>query len=155
MTLQTALALAQGLRDERRGDKEVTIGGWVRSNRNSKKECPSGTANKAPKKSYISYNVLRLPIMLEWQKRIGCHDAFLALGPSVEYRWHEHSRYFIGKHKHTATGDINLNPIGLNLEARAGYSGVMLYARAGVTPLLNKTKAPECYPMTIGLGFRL
>lgn len=39
------------------------------------------------KKSYISYNVLRLPIMLEWQKRIGCHDAFLALGPSVEYRW--------------------------------------------------------------------
>lgn len=25
------------------------------------------------KKSYISYNVLRLPIMLEWQKRIGCH----------------------------------------------------------------------------------
>ena len=107
------------------------------------------------KKSYISYNVLRLPIMLEWQKRIGCHDAFLALGPSVEYRWHEHSRYFIGKHKHTETGDINLNPIGLNLEVRAGYSGVMLYARAGVTPLLNKTKAPECYPMTIGLGFRL
>ena len=105
--------------------------------------------------SDISYNVLRLPIMLEWQKRIGCHDAFLALGPSVEYRWHEHSRYFIGKHKHTETGDINLNPIGLNLEARAGYSGVMLYARAGVTPLLNKTKAPECYPMTIGLGFRL
>lgn len=104
------------------------------------------------KKSYISYNVLRLPIMLEWQKRIGCHDAFLALGPSVEYRWHEHSRYFIGKHKHTETGDINLNPIGLNLEARAGYSGVMLYARAGVTPLLKKTKAPECYPMTIGLG---
>ena len=107
------------------------------------------------KKSYISNNVLRLPIMLEWQKRIGCHDAFLALGPSVEYRWHEHSRYFIGKHKHTETGDINLNPIGLNFEARAGYSGVMLYARAGVTPLLNKTKAPECYPMTIGLGFRL
>ncbi|WP_440485561.1 hypothetical protein [Segatella hominis] len=82
--------------------------------------------------------------MLEWKKRIGCHDAFLALGPSVEYRWHEHSRYFIGKHKHTETGDINLNPIGVNLEARAG-----------ITPLLNKTKAPECYPMTIGLGFRL
>ena len=107
------------------------------------------------KKSYISYNVLRLPIMLEWQKRIGRNDAFLAFGPSVEYRWHEHSRYFIGKHKHTETGDINLNPIGLNLEARAGYSGVMLYVRAGVTPLLNKAKAPECYPMTIGLGFRL
>ena len=89
------------------------------------------------------------------RRSTGCHDAFLALGPSVEYRWHEHSRYFIGKHKHTETGDINLNPIGVNLEARAGYSGVMLYARAGVTPLLNKTKAPECYPMTIGLGFRL
>ena len=53
------------------------------------------------------------------------------------------------------TSHINLNPIGVNLEARAGFSGVMLYARAGITPLLNKTKAPECYPMTIGLGFRL
>lgn len=108
------------------------------------------------KKSYISYNVLRLPIMLEWQQRIGrSDDAYLAIGPSIEYRWHEHSRYFIGKHKFTETGDINLNPIGVNLEARAGYGAIMIYGRIGLTPLLKKSNAPECYPMTIGLGFRL
>ena len=100
-------------------------------------------------------NLIKKHRLLEEAGQPATLSAFLALGPSVEYRWHEHSRYFIGKHKHTETGDINLNPIGLNLEARAGYSGVMLYAHAGVTPLLNKTKAPECYPMTIGLGFRL
>lgn len=108
------------------------------------------------KKSYISYNVLRLPIMLEWQQRIGKYnDAYLAFGPSIEYRWHEHSRYFIGKSKYTEASDINLNPIGVNLEARAGYGSIMIYGRMGITPLLKKSNAPECYPMTIGLGFRL
>lgn len=108
------------------------------------------------KKSYISYNVLRLPIMLEWQQRVGRHnDAYIAVGPSLEYRWHEHSRYFVGKDKHTEASDINLNPIGVNLEARAGYGAIMIYGRMGITPLLKKGNAPECYPMTIGLGFRL
>ena len=90
------------------------------------------------KKSYISYNVLRLPIMLEWQKRIGCHDAFLALGPSVEYRWHEHS--------HTSSESTSIpkrryQPQPYRLEPRGPCRllGVMLYARAGITPLLNKT----------------
>lgn len=108
------------------------------------------------KKSYISYNVLRLPIMLEWQQRIGKgDDAYLAIGPSIEYRWHEHSRYFIGKNKFTEASDINLNPIGVNLEARAGYGAIMIYGRMGITPLLKKDNAPTCYPITIGLGFRL
>ena len=107
------------------------------------------------KKSYISYNVMRIPIMLEWQKRIGTDDAFFAFGPSFEYRWKEHSRYFIGKRKYTETNDINLNPIGMNLEVHAGYGCVLLYGRASLTPLLKKSKAPEAYPMTIGVGFRL
>lgn len=107
------------------------------------------------KKSYISYNVLRLPIMAEWQKRIGKNDLYVALGPSVEYRWNDHSRYFVGKSKNTETGDINLNPIGLNIDFFVGYGCVLVYARSGVTPLLKKSKAPECYPMSVGLGFRI
>lgn len=107
------------------------------------------------KKSYISYNVVRIPLMIEWQQRMRGDDAFVAVGPSIEFRWNDHSRYFIGKHKNTETGDINLNPFGLNLEARAGYGFIMLYARAGLTPLLKKSSAPECYPLSIGLGFRL
>lgn len=114
-----------------------------------------GEHGEGLKKSYISYNVLRLPIMMEWQKRIGSNDAFLAVGPSIEYRWHEHSRYFIGKSKYTEASDINLNPLGVNLEAHAGYGAVMIYGRASLTPLLKKSNAPEAYPMTIGLGFRL
>ncbi len=121
----------------------------------SSMELRAGDNGEGVKKSYISYNVVRLPIMIEWQKRIGWDDAFFAVGPSIEYRWCEHSRYFIGKSKHTETSDINLNPFGINLEARAGYGSIMLYGRMGITPLLKKSQAPECYPLTIGLGFRL
>lgn len=72
------------------------------------------------KKSYISYTFIRIPVMLEWQKRTGGADMFAAIGPSVELRWNDHSRYFIGKNKTTETGDINMNPVGLNLDIRAG-----------------------------------
>ena len=107
------------------------------------------------KKSYISYTVIRIPLMLEWQRMMGGCDLFAAFGPSVEFRWNDHSRYFIGKKKRTETGDINMNPVGVNLEARIGYGCLLIYGRAAITPLLKKSKAPECYPVAFGLGLRI
>ena len=111
--------------------------------------------DKKLRKSYISYNVVRMPFMFEWQKRIGRDDLFFALGSSVEYRWGDHSRYMVGHSKTTVTNDINLNPIGVNLEARLGYGNILIYGRSAVSPLLKKSRAPECYPLTIGIGLRL
>lgn len=107
------------------------------------------------KKSYISYTFIRIPIMFEWQKRTGGADMFAAIGPSVELRWNDHSRYFIGKNKTTETGDINMNPVGLNLDIRAGYGCLMIYARTALTPLLKTSVAPKCYPVSFGLGIRI
>lgn len=107
------------------------------------------------KKSYISYTFIRIPVMLEWQKRTGGADMFAAIGPSVELRWNDHSRYFIGKNKTTETGDINMNPVGLNLDIRAGYGCLMIYARTALTPLLKTSVAPKCYPVSFGLGIRI
>ncbi len=107
------------------------------------------------KKSYISYNVIRIPVMIEWQPRLGRNDLFAAVGPSVELRWNDHSRYFIGKHKTTETGDINMNPVGVNLELRLGYGCLLIYGRAALTPLLKTSKAPKCYPVAFGLGIRI
>lgn len=107
------------------------------------------------KKSYISYTYLRVPFMLEWQMPARRRDVFAGLGLSLEYRWSDHSRYFIGKHKNTETNDINLNPLGVNLEASVGYSFLTLYLRAGLTPLLKKSSAPTCYPVGFGFGINL
>lgn len=105
--------------------------------------------------SYISYNLLRIPLMMEWQRRIGHDDFFLAAGPSVEWRWNEYSRYFIGKSKFTETNDINLNPIGVNFEMHIGYGSLMLYGRTALTSLLTTDRAPKCYPVSIGIGLML
>lgn len=106
------------------------------------------------KKSYMMYDFVRIPLMVEWQKRFGL-NAFVAFGPSLELRWHERSRYVVGKDKQTQATDINMNPVGLGLDLRAGYGMVMLYARTSLTPLLKSALAPKCYPVSIGLGLRL
>ncbi len=106
------------------------------------------------KKSYMMYDFVRIPLMVEWQKRFGL-NAFVAFGPSLELRWHERSRYVVGKDKQTQATDINMNPVGLGLDLRAGYGMVMLYARTSLTPLLKSERAPKCYPVSIGLGIRL
>lgn len=63
--------------------------------------------------------------------------------------------FFFEKRKHFLKKSFIRCPIfqfHTSIECK-GYEKTI--ARAGVTPLLKKTKAPECYPMTIGLGFRL
>lgn len=106
------------------------------------------------KASYLSYWVTRFPIMLEWSRRYGRNDAYLAIGPSIEFRFDARSRYKLGKHRHTLTDQTNINPIGLNIDARVGYSYIMLYARVAVTPLLKHIYAPEWFPFSMGVGFR-
>ena len=108
------------------------------------------------RKSYISYNLVRVPIMFEWQTVSKRSNHFYAgIGMSLELRWNEHSRYFEEKRKITQTSDINLNPFGMNLEAKVGYGIIQLYARTAFTPLLKRSSAPSCFPMAIGIGLML
>lgn len=104
-------------------------------------------------KSYLMYDFVRLPVMLEWQKRLGL-NAFVAVGPSLELRWHERSRYVVNGDKRTSASDINLNPVGLSLDLRAGYGAIVVYTRTALTPLLKTANAPKCYPVSIGMGIR-
>lgn len=105
------------------------------------------------KKSYISYNSIKVPVTFEWAKRIHGKTVYAGLGASLEFRYKDHSRYFIGKKKYTSTGDTNINPIGINLEAYMGIWGITVYGRAGLTPLLKRSNAPECHTFTVGIGF--
>jgi len=104
------------------------------------------------RKSYISYNYIRFPVMMEWQSRAAGQDIAVGIGVSVEFRVKDRSRYFIGKEKYTETKDINMNPVGANIEMLVNVGAFQLYGRAAITPLLKRNSAPTCYPVSIGAG---
>ena len=121
---------------------------------------PEGVVSLVPsdetlKKSYLSYWAIHIPFMAETQQLWGHTRVNLAVGPYLEWRFSESSRYYIDKSKYTATHDVNLNPIGYGLEARIGLSGFQIYCRAALSSLI-KTKNPNwvdgIYPITIGFG---
>ena len=107
------------------------------------------------KKSYVSYATIRVPIIFEWQNRINHKSVFAGIGASLEYRTNDYSRYFIGKKKYTSAHDINIAPLGVNMEAYMGVGPIVIYGRAGLTPLLKKSNAPECYTFAAGIGFTI
>lgn len=112
--------------------------------------------DEGAKKSYISYWYLRVPVIFEWQQRLNGNEVYAGLGVSVEYRNREHSRFKKGKSGTvTPSDDLNMNPVGLNLEAHVGYDGFVLGLRTALTPLLNTSSAPRCYPVSMTLGIKL
>lgn len=108
--------------------------------------------NDSFKKSYISYMALRIPIYLDYQKKIGHNDFFFTLGPALEWRLKEHSRYKTKQHTITPTKDININPIGINLDVQVGYAEFAVFMRTALTPLMNTSCSPKAYPTSIGLA---
>lgn len=103
------------------------------------------------KKSYIKYNIIRVPIMMEWSKG----NFYAGAGMSIDMRMSDESKYRANKKTYTETEDINLKPLGLNLEMRMGYGFLMLYGRVGLTPLLKTSSAPKCYSVSFGMGLRI
>lgn len=103
------------------------------------------------KKSYISYSIIRVPIMMEWSKG----NFYAGAGMSIDMRMSDESKYRANKKTYTETEDINLKPLGLNLEMRMGYGFLMLYGRVGLTPLLKTSSAPKCYSVSFGMGLRI
>lgn len=105
------------------------------------------------KKSYVSYMALRIPVIFEYQHTVNHSEFFVTFGGSLEWRFKEHSRYKTNMHTITPTKDININPIGVNLEAQVGYFGFAVFVRTAVTPLMKTSSSPKVYPTTVGLAF--
>ncbi len=103
------------------------------------------------KKSYIRYNIIRVPIMMEWSKG----NFYAGAGMSIDMRMSDESKYRANKKTYTETDDINMKPLGLNLEMRMGYGFLMLYGRVGLTPLLKTSSAPKGYSVSFGMGLRI
>lgn len=103
--------------------------------------------------SFLKYYYVKLPIMVEWQKRIGRRKIFAGGGLALEYRYKEVSKYRIGKQKHTVSRDLGINALGINAEAYVGYGSVNLYAHYALTPLFKK--GINAMPFGVGIGINM
>ena len=103
-------------------------------------------------KSWMRYWSFRVPICLEWQKKVRKHDFYLAAGPEVELRFAMKSKVKYDGHEHTLTNNPNGNVLGANLMVQAGYGCLSFIGRFGLTPLMDKKRAPQLYHSSIGFG---
>ena len=105
------------------------------------------------KTSFLKYQFFRLPVMLQWEKNPSDRPLYFGAGLSMELRGNEKSRYRADGKKHTVTDEVNMNPIGLNLEAAAGISGFSLLFHYGLTKLFKN--GPVCHPFFVGIGWTI
>lgn len=111
-------------------------------------------SDKKLKKSWMNYCYIRIPVLLEWQKKFNNSQRFIiGAGLSVSMRSAIHSRYKDEDGRHSVTKEINMNAFGLGFDAHVGYTGIQLYFHTDLTPLLNTYKAPKCYNTSLGIGF--
>ncbi|KAA6324577.1 hypothetical protein EZS27_026109 [termite gut metagenome] len=106
--------------------------------------------------SRLRYYHFRIPAVFEWQKYSRHHGPiFLSVGGEAEIRWSVKSKvkYEGNRHENTLGKDLNVNPIGVNLLAQAGYGSLGFYTRYSMAPLFEKNKGPELYPFSIGVAW--
>lgn len=106
-------------------------------------------------KSYISYWAWKIPVMIEWQHKIGFETLSIAAGPSLELRHDECSRYVYKGKSYTETEDLNLNNFGIGWNLNIGYGPLIVYTSISSGTLMKKDIAPKCYPFSLGVGVRI
>lgn len=102
--------------------------------------------------SRLRYFYFRVPVALEWQKRInGRGPIFLSAGLEAEIRHGIHSKVKYDSHKETIDKGLNVRPVGLNLLVQGGYNDIGVYMRYATYGLFEKNKGPELYPFSFGV----
>lgn len=131
--------------------------GYTLSNVEGKTVVSPITTEASVKKSYLSYWSMRLPVLVEYQPIINGRRSnfFVGAGLELEYRLSEHARYKLNDGNTTTCSDININPLGVNLNAQVGYSGLMAYISVGLTPLLKTSVAPKAHTFNFGIAVSL
>lgn len=114
-------------------------------------------SESAVKKSYVSYWSIGVPVVLEYQPYSHGRwtGVFMGAGLELELRTKAHARYKLADKNTITNSDINVNPLGLNLNVYAGYMGLMLYGSVGLTPLFKTDVAPTSHVVKVGIALAL
>lgn len=103
--------------------------------------------------SFLRYNYLKIPIILEYKNTLGSKSMFIGLGCSFEWRNDLVSKYRTGNTRHSVSRNINYNILGANVEGIIGFSNISIYAHYSLTKLLKDTY--DTNPIGIGIGINL
>lgn len=109
-------------------------------------------------KNKLRMSYLRIPLMLEFNTSSN-PDRNFHIAAGVIGGWNmgtiQKTEYeFEGKnHEDRTKGDYNVTPFTFDLSARVGFRNVAVFGTYGLTPLFEKGKGPQVYPMTVGVAF--
>lgn len=103
--------------------------------------------------SRLRYFYFRIPVTVEWQKKFTQRSGplFFSLGLEAEIRHGVKSKVaYLGQSENLG-GDLNVNPVGINLLAQGGYGDIGVYLRYSTYSLFQHNKGPKLYPYSFGL----
>jgi len=108
-------------------------------------------------KTKLRATYLNVPLLLEFNTSKNPDRSFhLAVGAIGGWKigsiTKQHFEKDGAEFKVRSKQDFNLTPWTLDLTARVGYRNLTLFATYGLTPLFKSGKAPEVYPVTVGLN---
>ena len=112
------------------------------------------------KKSKLSYTMLNIPLLLEFQTNPNHNKKSFHINAGVIFgvKLCSHTKTIIddgAETKITVSDDFNLNPIRLDATASIGYDIVNLFASYSLTPLFKDKEGPKLYPFTAGIYLML
>lgn len=106
-------------------------------------------------KTKLATTYLNLPLLLEFQlpgppkKRL-----YFSLGVVGGLKLGSHTKVIYkldGKQKDKIRDDFNLSPLRYAYTARVGYRNLQVYGNYYATPLFEKNRGPELFPIDVGL----
>ncbi len=107
-------------------------------------------------KNKFRASYINVPLMLEFNTSLDNEKSFhiaggviggWKMGSIIKQKWEDGGE----KNQLRRKEEFNLTPFTLDATARLGYGNFTLFATYGLTPLFQKNKGPEVYPVTIGL----
>ena len=116
----------------------------------------AGNEDTSYNKSRLRHFFFRVPVLMEWQQRVGRNKVFFNAGPEFEIRHSVKSFSHInGGKKKTVGKGMYVQPVGINLLAQAGYGNIGIYLRYSTYGLFQKDKGPEVSPYSFGVAWYL
>jgi hypothetical protein len=107
-------------------------------------------------KNKFRASYIHVPLMLEFNTSSDNDKSFhiaagviggWKMGSITKQKWEDQNDKFQARRK----SDFNLTPFTLDATARIGYKNFTVFASYGLTPLFQKNKGPEVYPVTVGI----
>lgn len=104
--------------------------------------------------SRLRYFFFRIPLIAEWQQKVGRHAFFINAGPEFEIRHGIKSYSHIdGGKRQTLGKGMYLQPIGVNMLVQAGYGDIGVYMRYSANRMFQKDKGPKMSSYSFGLAW--